>query len=85
MIIINAIFALVAVIITALAVYRRGARIYVNLYALGVALWGLCVFGGAAIGIIPEDRLSPLMRPAQSLTYIYIIIAYITERRGRHG
>lgn len=83
MILINALLAAATVAYLMYVVRRGGVRVYVHLYALGIALYVASVFFLAAVGALPDEAISPIMRPLWSVVMVYLILHIATDRRRR--
>lgn len=84
MLVINALFALAAVVVLVCRLRTSGARIWVTVYGLGIALYGMVVFSLAFLHVIPDWIVSPLMRWVWSAVFVYLIVEIVTDRR-RNG
>ena len=83
--VINTIFAIVATGALATRIPTSGARVWVTVYALGIAMYGMIVFGLSALGIIQDEMISYLMRWLWSAVFVYLIVDIITDRRRQRG
>lgn len=81
LLLINACFACAAVWFSWHAYKRGGARVWVYVYALGISVYGLIVFGGAFFGLISESHVPVAMRWLWSAVFAYISLQITTDRR----
>jgi len=65
----------------AVRIPTSGSRIWVTVYAFGIAAYGLVVFGFASIGVIDAQYVPLLMRWLWSAVFVYLIVDIVTDRR----